>query len=422
MKKLIMLFLAVWLMSSSVYATGFQPLNSGTTNVLRVIYFLDANTGYAVGGFGTIRKTTNAGLNWLALSSGTTEGLEEIYFLDANTGYIVGSSGIMLKTTNAGANWVISYPSIQNLFSVYWLNAQTGWVTGAMSTCLRTTTSGSSWSMQNIPISAANLNTIVFNDSKGFIGTSDLPNIVTTTNQGLNWLASPVRQGAISTENLCFKGSLGIAVGSEYISSLFRPLIFTTVNNGVNWFEPVLPTRKAILYAVGICPTNTNICYAVGEYLNDPTYGNKGLIFSSTNAGQSWLEEAWLSDADFWGVYITSDAVYIVGSGGLILKSALPIGINQIGTEVPDKYNLSQNYPNPFNPITNIEFAVPKNGAVKLTVFDMLGKEITTLVNQQLTVGKYKVDFDASNLSSGTYLYRLQAADYLSVKKMVLIK
>lgn len=97
------------------------------------------------------------------------------------------------------------------------------------------------------------------------------------------------------------------------------------------------------------------------------------------------------------------------------------IGITQISSIVKD-FSLNQNYPNPFNPTTNINFSIPKNEYVSLRVFDMLGREVKALVSQDLTQGEYQVNFDATGLSSGMYYYSLRAGDYVSVKKMVLVK
>lgn len=88
----------------------------------------------------------------------------------------------------------------------------------------------------------------------------------------------------------------------------------------------------------------------------------------------------------------------------------------------PSDYSLSQNYPNPFNPSTEIEFAIPKGLHVTLKVYDIMGQEIETLVDEQLPQGRYKKSFDASRLSSGMYLYKIQAGNYVEVKKMTLVK
>ncbi len=95
---------------------------------------------------------------------------------------------------------------------------------------------------------------------------------------------------------------------------------------------------------------------------------------------------------------------------------------NPLGTNVPSIYSLSQNYPNPFNPVTKINFALPKQGLVTLKVYDVIGREVRTLVNEMKNAGSYSVDFNGSELSSGVYFYRIQANDFTEVKRMMLIK
>jgi hypothetical protein len=99
-----------------------------------------------------------------------------------------------------------------------------------------------------------------------------------------------------------------------------------------------------------------------------------------------------------------------------------PIGIQQTGSELPKQFELGQNYPNPFNPETNIEFSVPNAGFVRLALFDILGREVSELINQDLNAGKYKYNLNAGSLSSGVYFYRLTSGSFSEVKKMNLIK
>ncbi len=98
------------------------------------------------------------------------------------------------------------------------------------------------------------------------------------------------------------------------------------------------------------------------------------------------------------------------------------VGINNNNNQIPELYKLSQNYPNPFNPATQISFGIPKAGNVKLVVYDILGREVATLVNEFRTAGNYSVDFDASNYASGVYLYRFESGDFVETKKMLLVK
>ena len=88
----------------------------------------------------------------------------------------------------------------------------------------------------------------------------------------------------------------------------------------------------------------------------------------------------------------------------------------------PNSYNLAQNYPNPFNPVTTIQYSIPQQGNVSLKVYDVLGNEIAELVNEEKGIGVYSVNFDASGLASGMYLYQLKAGNFVETKKMILLK
>jgi hypothetical protein len=98
------------------------------------------------------------------------------------------------------------------------------------------------------------------------------------------------------------------------------------------------------------------------------------------------------------------------------------IWVSNIDYKIPDKYILYQNYPNPFNPWTMIKYDIPKDGFVTIKIYDMLGREITELVGENEKAGFYSILFNGSNLSSGMYLYKIQAGSYSQTKKMVLIK
>ena len=105
----------------------------------------------------------------------------------------------------------------------------------------------------------------------------------------------------------------------------------------------------------------------------------------------------------------------------LLAYQQTPLSVGNEG-ETPLTYKLSQNYPNPFNPVTLISFAIPKTGFVSLKVYDLLGKEVSSLVNETKTAGSYNVMFDASKLSSGIYFYKLETSSFTDTKKMVIIK
>jgi subtilisin-like proprotein convertase family protein len=138
------------------------------------------------------------------------------------------------------------------------------------------------------------------------------------------------------------------------------------------------------------------------------TMGN----FGSTNIQGNWILEV----HDGAG----GDTGNIIG-WGLRFNGAVT-NIEPISNTVPGTYALHQNYPNPFNPVTNIRFDIPKASNVKLVVYDILGREVKTLVNEFKNPGAYELQFDASNIASGTYFYKIEAGDFVQIKKMVLVK
>lgn len=129
-------------------------------------------------------------------------------------------------------------------------------------------------------------------------------------------------------------------------------------------------------------------------------------------------------------VFFINDSIGWASGYRYILKTTnggIPVGILQINGTLPVEYSLSQNYPNPFNPQTKIKFAVPPNVKgqapnVKLVIYDLLGREVTTLVNEELKPGTYEADWDGSNFSSGVYFYKIITEGFVETKKMILMK
>jgi len=117
----------------------------------------------------------------------------------------------------------------------------------------------------------------------------------------------------------------------------------------------------------------------------------------------------------FW----SGDAIDVFGT---METKAVVNGVDQKGSGIPSVYELGQNYPNPFNPSTTINFSIPESGLVTLKVFNILGQEVAELVNNVKSAGNYEVSFDASNLTSGMYIYKIQAGKFSSTRKMMLLK
>ncbi|MCC7158724.1 MAG: proprotein convertase P-domain-containing protein [Ignavibacteria bacterium] len=111
-----------------------------------------------------------------------------------------------------------------------------------------------------------------------------------------------------------------------------------------------------------------------------------------------------------------------VYSWGIQINNAVFTGVNQIASEIPLKFMLHQNYPNPFNPVTSIKFAIPSSAFTVIKVYDIIGREVAKLVDKQLSAGTYEVTFDGKDFASGVYFYRIESADFVDVKKMMLVK
>jgi hypothetical protein len=145
------------------------------------------------------------------------------------------------------------------------------------------------------------------------------------------------------------------------------------------------------------------------------------IAMNDNDAAARDIQVAWGSNAvngDWWQNPWQWQVVAFVGSDAVITSN------EELGTDKPMRFSLNQNYPNPFNPTTTISFTLPAASKVTLEVFNVLGQKVATLINNEaLTAGTHSQSFDASNLSSGMYFYRINAgSSFISAKKMMLIK
>lgn len=154
---------------------------------------------------------------------------------------------------------------------------------------------------------------------------------------------------------------------------------------------------------------------SAGVPLNNNVWTRHSFVLSAFNNQRITIAFRYNMNISVDGLWCNIDDIFI--------GNRAPIGIQPISTNIPKYFDISQNYPNPFNPITNINFALPKAEFVNIAVYDILGKEVRKLANEYLQPGTYKVDFDASNLPSGVYFYRIIAGDaFTKTKKMILAK
>ena len=170
-------------------------------------------------------------------------------------------------------------------------------------------------------------------------------------------------------------------------------------------------------------PTTDNISYSSAANTSPSTFTAPVIVSDRTVVYQSrnympTLVEYYNTDGDLGFFYVGLD-----GSDRKLYFDRLGAVVGISGNqELPFKFVLSQNYPNPFNPSTTIKFALPNASMVKLAVYDILGREVTVILNEFRQAGKYEANFNASALASGVYFYRIEAGDFREVKKMLLVK
>ena len=171
--------------------------------------------------------------------------------------------------------------------------------------------------------------------------------------------------------------------------------------------------NRVAFFTIFLCVTVTAVAQ---EQISSSVFGNGAAAISGNNfkivgtLGQPAIGPAGNSDnaqqAGFW--YTTFELV---------------TSVEQIEDDLlPTEFRLEQNYPNPFNPSTTIQFAVPKNSHVTINIYDILGREVATLIDDEYQPGRYKVVFEAGQIASGLYVYRIQAGDFLQTRKLMLLK
>ncbi|MBE2217565.1 MAG: T9SS type A sorting domain-containing protein [Ignavibacteria bacterium] len=420
--KLILFFVILSITQKSF--SQWTLFNSGANVTLYSVCFKDQNTGWATGwyqqSFGKVVSTTNGGLNWITTSI-AIQYPYSIFFIDYNTGWVVGFNGPRaIKTTNGGISWLnINISNFTGfLFSIYFLNKDTGWVVGSQQEIIKTTNGGTNWIIQHGNSNySCSLNSIFFIDkNSGWCVGGDenfRDTILTTSNGGLNWLAKP---NVISKElySVCFiNHTTGWCVG-------YGGNVIKTTNAGQNWSIQSLGDYR--LKSVYFSDSNNG--WISGQ-------NSSGVIFRTFDGGFNWYPQ-YSGGFDLYSMsFINANTGWAVGYNGNILKTTNGggvVSVNNTSSEIPLHFSVSQNYPNPFNPVTKIRFDIAgtSESQTNISIFDILGNKIATLVNEKLTPGSFEIDFDGTKLSSGVYFYMFTSFNskgrFTKTMKMALIK
>jgi photosystem II stability/assembly factor-like uncharacterized protein len=399
--------------------TNWFSQNPGTDKCLFSVFFINEYVGFCCADFGTIIKTTNSGNNWYQVNSATTQYLESIYFTNPLVGYAVGRVGQIMKTTDAGENWSYSLTYSNWLNSVTFTGQDTGYAAGVGGLLLKTINAGQNWNTINTGFTDEFTSVKFVDNSIGYI-TTGLGKVLYTTDAGQTWTA----QTTGTTQKLLsvfFTNTYkGIVCGNNGI-------ILKTQTGGMPLYIPTLLSPANGSFNNSLTPTLT---WTAGTNIQDYTVqisplSNFSIVIDSAVVINNYYDvpPGKLNPATtyFWRVKAVSQA----GTGPYSDPwsfATIITNISQTGTTIPEKFELSQNYPNPFNPVTKIQFKVSNSSTVTIKIFDILGKEVQILVNQNLQSGTYEINFNASSLASGIYFYKMTAGSFTETKRMTLIK
>ena len=207
----------------------------------------------------------------------------------------------------------------------------------------------------------------------------------------------------------------------------------SSTDEGASWGTDIRLTNNSDVSNYPSVTSSGSIIHVVWEDYRD---GSEIYYKSSTDGGLNWDEDTRLTNAGSFSMYpsvsVSDSVVHVLwedfrdGQGAEIYYKRNPTGnptaVENINSEFPSEFLLAQNYPNPFNPATSLQYAISSMQFVQLKVYDILGHEIVTLVNEEKPAGVHEVEFNASGLSSGMYLYRLQAGTFVETKKMIILK
>lgn len=411
--------------------------NSGISFTIFSLSAVNDNIVWASTSFNNVLRTTNGGASWENVGANLPEpnGFQPcIFAIDANTAILSCYDGTpvifayVYKTTNAGATWSLVFTQGGDAYiSGIWIKPNNegfmvGWPVGGRWSLWKTTNAGNNWDSTGMYIPETDPsvwsfeNGIFCTGNRVWFGARNR-GIYYSSDNGTNWVLQDV-----TWTGYAYPSAIWFDDAVHGYSSADRNII-RTESSGMNW--TITPNSSGTEIIKGITGVGNYWWYV--RFLSNKIYctsndGDTWLVqyTAPTNSGYNHITKGRNSGTRLWAARI---------DGGISVYDGIP-GIKSVSAEIPDNYSLSQNYPNPFNPETIIRFQIERLSDVKLIIYDLLGREVATLVNKQLKPGTYEADWDASNFSSGVYFYKIIAGDpstgsgqvFTETKKMVLMK
>jgi photosystem II stability/assembly factor-like uncharacterized protein len=432
---------------------------SAGTGGFNTIQFTDLNHGWVVGDSSKILKTINGGTTWTSVTNtGISSNFRSkgLFFLDANHGWIgskivnmplSGDVGINLYTTNGGSTWITQTFSgannSDNVWSIFFWDVNNGWYTSddgiightaAGGTASSQTASdyytplrvgnylkfhttgvvGSIWAARTTTYSIEGSDMILGRQYVREKGSELLDESGESDVFRVFWLRKDsvgnVAMGAMSTTESSNIDSATVVIGAYLFPNGFltKGYSLRVPWGNVTLVDSVLSVTETVSVPAG---TFTN-CLEIAEFQIDSTGAVVFYEYHYYAAGIGMVEN--IRTIPINKVHTDVLTEYNV-------TAVTKVSGNAVG-QTPRSFSLSQNYPNPFNPSTMITFSVGTYGYTSLKVFDVLGREVATLVNEVKSAGTYTATFNANHIPSGVYFYRLQSGSFSETKKLLLLK
>jgi photosystem II stability/assembly factor-like uncharacterized protein len=428
--------------------------------IFRAVDMINPTLGYTVGQFGAVYRTTNGGSTWDSVT--TTIGniyLYDVDFIDANTGWVVGATGNCWKTTDAGTTWTPQTTTLTGIiYSISMASATHGWLAGASGNVNATTDGGTTWTLQTSGMGTSTIYSIDAVDALTAYLSGASGKVSKTTDGGAIWAlltTLPLEIGTSTLYSVDFRDqSHGLTGGS-------LGKVAVTTDGGTTWQYG--NTSGSTIYGVRIALSglDTTAAFTAGSL----AYVHKNSVFvvpveltsftSSVSGNSITLSWTTASESNNSGFALERSSgsgnfeqiAFIEGKGTTtnissysytdkVETGSYTYRLKQIDYDgsfsysqeitadvtAPVEFALAQNYPNPFNPSTVISYAIPQDGMVSLSVYNVLGQKVGTLVNQVQKAGRYQVTFNAAEYSSGIYFYKIESGNFSSVRKMMLTK
>lgn len=342
--------------------------------------------------------SSDKGLTWTRRSTGMVSFVVDNMVAKGNSIWIGTMSVGSWETTDFGKSWhdfsedVVASDPAGNLLS---------------SDGSRSTDNGVTWSPYVTLPQGHQINSVAFDDSGNvFVATTD-SNVFFSSDTGGHWTKRS--DGLVSSTNCLALDGSGHLYAGTWGNGLYR-----TTDNGITWEHVEISLNCQDIRGISCKGPYVFIATEYGQVAESTDYGTTWTVFQEQDLPNSYFL-SFAADFSSGNLLIGSwgDGIYQCGSGVSFVEKKPAI---QSGFE------LAQNYPNPFNPTTIITYYIAKRSHVRLTVYDVLGRQVASLVNAEKSPGQYQVTFDGSELPSGVYFYRVRAGSYTAVKKLLLIK